>query len=109
MFLREWLAANPPPWRVSFFTMPFNADPSELTAGQMHVLVHEVAADDKGGTLIFYRSDGDAHIVLVENALAPGVLEGGAWVGRYANLQTPLDGFQKEVVLVVQKAEEEER
>ncbi len=108
MFLREWLAANSPPWRVSFFTMPVNADPSELTAGQMHVLVHEVAADDEGGTLVFYRSDGDAHIVLVENALAPGVLEGGAWVGRYANLQTPLNGFQKEVVLVVQKAEEEE-
>lgn len=106
--MREWLAANPPPWRLSFFTMPLDGDPSEYTAGQMHFLVHDVAAYEDGGTLTFYRNDGDAHIVLVENALAPGVLEGGAWVGRYANLQTPLDGFQKEVVLVVQKAEEED-
>ncbi|MGI9951374.1 hypothetical protein V3F56_03345 [Moorellaceae bacterium AZ2] len=104
MLLRNWLELNPPPWRVSLFTMPVDADPSEVTAGQIHMLAHEVTVDEEGGTIIFYRSDGDAHLVLVEKALAPGVLEGGAWAGRYSNLQTPVEGFHPDVMLVVEPA-----
>ncbi|MGQ9498518.1 MAG: hypothetical protein ACUVSP_09595 [Desulfotomaculales bacterium] len=106
MRLREWLAANPAPYRVSLFTVPASGEnPAEFTAGQVHLLADEVAADDEGGTLCFYRRDGGGHVVLVEQALSDGVLEGGAWVGRYANLTTPVEGFQRDVLVVVQPDE----
>ncbi|KUK40837.1 MAG: hypothetical protein XD69_1107, partial [Clostridia bacterium 62_21] len=41
------------------------------------------------------------HVVLVERALSPGVVQDGAWVGRYANLTVPVDGFRPEVVVTV--------
>ncbi|MEW6448851.1 MAG: hypothetical protein AB1426_12360 [Bacillota bacterium] len=108
MLLREWLAAHPGPYRVSLFTVPTGQDvnPAEVTAGQAHLLADGVAAGEDGGTLCFYRRDGGGHLVLVERALSPGVLEGGAWVGRYVNLTVPVDGFRPEVLVVVEKAEE---
>jgi hypothetical protein len=87
--------------------MPVGADPSEVTAGQVHMLAHYCDVDEEGGTMVFYRNDGDAHLVLVEGALGPGTLEGGAWAGTYANLETPLEGFYREVMVVVERAEGE--
>ncbi|MGQ9533428.1 MAG: hypothetical protein ACUVTQ_11615 [Desulfotomaculales bacterium] len=105
MRLWEWLAANPAPYRVSLFTVPANGEnPAEFTAGYVSLGVDGVALDE-GGTLCFYRRDGGGHVVLVEQALSDGVLEGGAWVGRCANLTTPVEGFQEDVLVVVQPDE----
>ncbi|MGB9845901.1 MAG: hypothetical protein ACPLRH_00155 [Desulfotomaculales bacterium] len=108
MLLRDWLATNEPPFYVSLFTMPLEGDPSEITAGQVHLVAHQVYVDDRSGTVIFCRKDGEAHIVLVEGALAPGVSEGGAWAGYYANLSCTVEGFRTGVMVVVDKHREEE-
>lgn len=103
--LREWLGANPAnEYEVCLFTARLGGDPTRETAGR--VVFRADAVECAEGVIAFYHHlNADeppvAELVLVEDALFDEAEKDGAWVGSYANLAVPVDGFYSNVVVTV--------
>ena len=107
MLLREFLKSNGEniKYLVGLHTIDPNHDPAVFTAFRLVGFLAD-SFECAEGVIQFFQQ-GEYELTLIEDALYGGKVENDAWVGGYANLVVPIEGFEKNVIVTVQKIKNE--